>query len=90
MSAKFELFKDTAGQFRFQLKAANDEIIAASQGYTSKAAAQNGIVSSMRTRQRPHRGPDLTRAPPRPNAGDSEPRTPGYSCTTLRAGSWTR
>ncbi|MDH6291924.1 uncharacterized protein YegP (UPF0339 family) [Rhodococcus opacus] len=43
MTAKFELFKDTAGQFRFHLKAANGEIIAASQGYTSKAAAQNGI-----------------------------------------------
>ncbi|SEB70852.1 MULTISPECIES: YegP family protein [Rhodococcus] len=45
MTAKFELFKDAAGKFRFHLKAANGEIIAASQGYTSKAAAQNGIVS---------------------------------------------
>jgi uncharacterized protein YegP (UPF0339 family) len=40
-----ELFKDTAGQFRRQLNAANGEIIAASRGYTSKAAAQNGIAS---------------------------------------------
>jgi len=45
MTAKFELFKGTVGQFRFHLKAANGEIIAASQGYTSKAAAQNGIDS---------------------------------------------
>ena len=45
MTAKFELFKDIAGQFRFHLKAANGEIIAASQGYTSKAAAQTGIAS---------------------------------------------
>ncbi|MBH0123206.1 YegP family protein [Rhodococcus sp. NPDC003382] len=45
MSARFELFKDTGGDFRFRLKAANGEIIAASQGYTSKAAAQNGIAS---------------------------------------------
>ena len=45
MTAKFELFKDTSGKFRFHLKAANGEIIAASQGYTSKAAAQNGIAS---------------------------------------------
>ncbi len=45
MTAKFELFKDAAGKFRFHLKAANGEIIAASQGYTSKAAAQNGIAS---------------------------------------------
>nr|WP_271211694.1 DUF1508 domain-containing protein [Rhodococcus wratislaviensis]GLK37856.1 UPF0339 protein [Rhodococcus wratislaviensis] len=45
MTAKFELFKDTGGKFRFHPKAANGEIIAASQGYTSKAAAQNGIAS---------------------------------------------
>ncbi|TQC41401.1 DUF1508 domain-containing protein [Rhodococcus sp. WS4] len=45
MTAKFELFKDAAGKFRFHLKAANGEIIAASQGHTSKAAAQNGIAS---------------------------------------------
>jgi len=45
MTAKFELFKDAAGKFRFHLKAANGEIIAASQGYTSKAAAQTGVAS---------------------------------------------
>ncbi|GAF47174.1 YegP family protein [Rhodococcus wratislaviensis] len=45
MTAKFELFKDAAGKFRFHLRAANGEIIAASQGYTSKAAAQTGIAS---------------------------------------------
>jgi uncharacterized protein YegP (UPF0339 family) len=45
MTAKFELFKDAAGTFRFHRKAANGEIIAASQGYTSKAAAQTGIAS---------------------------------------------
>ncbi|QZS56883.1 YegP family protein [Rhodococcus opacus] len=45
MTAKFELFKDAAGKFRFHLKAANGEVIAASQGYTSKAAAQTGIAS---------------------------------------------
>jgi uncharacterized protein YegP (UPF0339 family) len=38
-------FQDAAGKFRFHLKAANGEIIAASQGYTSKAAAQTGIAS---------------------------------------------
>jgi len=46
MTAKFELFKDTGGKFRFHLKAANGEIIAASQGYTSKAAAQTGLRRS--------------------------------------------
>jgi uncharacterized protein YegP (UPF0339 family) len=33
MAAKFEISKDHAGKFRFHLKAANGEIIAASQGY---------------------------------------------------------
>jgi uncharacterized protein YegP (UPF0339 family) len=45
MTEKFELFKDHAGKFRFHLKAANGEIIASSQGYNSKAAAENGIKS---------------------------------------------
>jgi uncharacterized protein len=33
------------GQFRFHLKAANGEIIAASQGYETKASAEKGIES---------------------------------------------
>lgn len=41
----FELFSDKAGQFRFRLKAANGQIILASQGYSSKAAAEGGIAS---------------------------------------------
>lgn len=42
---KFELYKDKAGAFRFRLKARNGEIIAISEGYTSKAACENGIES---------------------------------------------
>ncbi len=45
MPAKFEVFKDASGQFRFRLRAANNEIIAASEAYTSKAACLNGIDS---------------------------------------------
>jgi uncharacterized protein YegP (UPF0339 family) len=30
------------GEYRFHLKAANGEIIASSEGYKSKAAAENG------------------------------------------------
>jgi len=41
----FEIFKDTAGQFRYRLKAGNGEIILASEGYTTKANAENGIAS---------------------------------------------
>jgi uncharacterized protein YegP (UPF0339 family) len=45
MAAKFELFKDKGGDFRFHLKAANGKIIASGQGYRSKAAAEKGIES---------------------------------------------
>ncbi|MFC9557595.1 YegP family protein [Rhodococcus sp. NPDC056960] len=59
MTAKFELFTDTAGQVRFHLKAAHGETVAASPGYTSKAAAQNGIASITANAATPDRGPDL-------------------------------
>jgi uncharacterized protein len=45
MAAKFELFKDRGGDFRFHLKTANGEIIASGQGYKTKAAAEKGIDS---------------------------------------------
>ena len=48
MAAKFEISKDKAGKFRFHLKAANGEIIAASQGYDTKASAENGMESVKR------------------------------------------
>jgi uncharacterized protein YegP (UPF0339 family) len=43
MPAKFELYKDGQGKFRFRLRSANGEVIAASEAYNSKASAQNGI-----------------------------------------------
>lgn len=43
--ATFELYTDKAGEFRFRLKAGNGEIILASQGYTARASAINGIES---------------------------------------------
>ncbi|MBM9590593.1 YegP family protein [Leptospira sp. 201903075] len=45
MSAKFEIYKDKAGEFRFRLKAGNGEIIASSEGYASKQSCENGIAS---------------------------------------------
>jgi uncharacterized protein YegP (UPF0339 family) len=45
VAAKFEISKDKAGKFRFHLKAPNGEIIAASQGYESKASAEKGIAA---------------------------------------------
>ncbi|MDL4776978.1 MULTISPECIES: YegP family protein [Thermomonosporaceae] len=49
MAAKFEIFKDHAGEFRFHLKAPNGEIIAASQGYTTKDSALNGVDAVRRS-----------------------------------------
>lgn len=43
--ARFELYKDNAGEYRFRLKAANGENVLKSEGYTTKAGAQNGIKS---------------------------------------------
>lgn len=45
---KFEIFVGVDGQFYFHLKAENGLIIAASQGYTTKQSAQNGIEAIMR------------------------------------------
>ncbi|MBE6687703.1 MAG: DUF1508 domain-containing protein [Ruminococcaceae bacterium] len=42
---KFEVYADKAGEFRFRLKAKNGEVIATSEGYTSKAGCLNGIES---------------------------------------------
>jgi len=44
-AAKFEVYKDAGGQFRFRLIAPNNEIIAVSEAYTSKAGCMNGIES---------------------------------------------
>lgn len=42
---KFEIYKDSSGQFRFRLKAPNGEIIAVGEAYTTKDASKNGISS---------------------------------------------
>jgi uncharacterized protein YegP (UPF0339 family) len=42
---KFEMYKDKGGEFRFRLKARNGQIIATSEGYSSKASCENGIES---------------------------------------------
>ncbi len=41
--SKFEIFVGSDDKFYFHLKADNGEIIAASQGYTTKQAAEIGI-----------------------------------------------
>ena len=48
MVGTFELYKDTAGKFRFRLKAGNGQVVAVGEAYESKAAAMNGIESVRR------------------------------------------
>jgi uncharacterized protein len=45
MAAKFELYKDKKGEFRFRLVAPNGQTIASSEGYSSKDGAKAGIES---------------------------------------------
>lgn len=46
MSAKFELYKDAKGEFRWRLVASNGQMIANSgEGYKSKDSAKSGIES---------------------------------------------
>jgi uncharacterized protein YegP (UPF0339 family) len=42
---KFEIKIDAGQKFRFNLKAANGQVILSSQGYTTKSACENGIES---------------------------------------------
>jgi len=46
MAAKFELYKDKKGEFRWRLVASNGQAIASSgEGYTTMASAKAGIAS---------------------------------------------
>jgi len=45
MAAKFELKKSTTGQYHFNLKAENGEVILSSEMYQSKDGAEVGIES---------------------------------------------
>ena len=45
---KYEIFMDVGDKYRFRLKAMNGEIIAASQGYTSKDSCIRGMASISR------------------------------------------
>ncbi|MFA5102409.1 MAG: YegP family protein [Candidatus Thermoplasmatota archaeon] len=47
-TGKFEVWTDKAGEYRFRMKAANGEIIATSEGYSSKKSCMNGIQSVMK------------------------------------------
>ncbi len=44
MAHTFEIYKDKAGEFRVRFKY-NSEVMFATEGYASKASAQNAIAS---------------------------------------------
>ena len=48
---KFEIKTDKSGQFRFNLKAGNGQVILSSEGYSTKAACENGIESVRKNSQ---------------------------------------
>ena len=48
----FEVYQDAAGEYRFKLKAANNQVIAVSEGYKSKDSCLNGIESVMESSQK--------------------------------------
>jgi uncharacterized protein YegP (UPF0339 family) len=54
MAAKFEVFQDTEGQYRFQLKAANGEVVADSQNYQTLADVRAGIAAVQRAASEAH------------------------------------
>jgi uncharacterized protein YegP (UPF0339 family) len=44
MAHKFEIYKDKAGEYRVRFKY-NNEVMFSTEGYTSKASAENAIDS---------------------------------------------
>ena len=45
MGAKYQVYKDVAGKFRFRLKAENNRIVAVSQAYQQHEGCMNGVKS---------------------------------------------
>ena len=40
---EFEIYRDNAGEYRWRLQAANGEIVAASEGYTTASSARRSV-----------------------------------------------
>ena len=47
MSGRFEVYKDSQGEYRFRLKASNGQTLLFSEGYSSKSGCMNGIESAI-------------------------------------------
>jgi uncharacterized protein YegP (UPF0339 family) len=47
MAAKFEVYEDKAGKFRFRLKAGNGEVVATGEAYESKAVKRAAAAAEV-------------------------------------------
>jgi len=45
LKAKYQVYKDVGGKYRFRLRAANNKIVAVSEAYESKSGCMNGVNS---------------------------------------------
>jgi uncharacterized protein YegP (UPF0339 family) len=45
LRAKYQVFKDVEGKYRFRLRDSNNKIVAVSESYESKASCMNGVKS---------------------------------------------
>ena len=43
MAAKFEIYTDAKGDYRFRLKAGNGEVVATGESYPTLSGVKNGI-----------------------------------------------
>ena len=50
---KFQVYKDTAGKYRFRLRADNNKIIAVGEAYEQYASCMNGIKSIQKNSKAP-------------------------------------
>ena len=42
MKDRIEIYKDSVGEYRFRVKAANNEVVAHSEGYKTKGGCRHG------------------------------------------------
>ena len=48
MAAKFEIYQDAKGEYRFRLKSGNGEVVATGESYPTMAGARAGVAAVQR------------------------------------------
>lgn len=48
MAAKFEIYQDAKGEYRFRLKSGNGEVVATGESYPTAAGARAGVAAVQR------------------------------------------